>query len=55
MVKAIAEHLGVKMPGLFGFIPWSCLVLITPFVLLTALFFWRSKDFPAERLERAFL
>ncbi|MGO9544993.1 MAG: sodium:proton antiporter [Rhodomicrobium sp.] len=39
MVKAIAQHLGVKMPGFFGFMVWSTLVLIPPFILLTALFF----------------
>jgi Na+/H+ antiporter NhaD/arsenite permease-like protein len=39
MVKAIAEHLGVKMPGFFGFMLWSGAVLIPAFVLLTAIFF----------------
>jgi Na+/H+ antiporter NhaD/arsenite permease-like protein len=39
MVKAIAEHLGVKMPGFFGFMLWSGAVLIPAFALLTAIFF----------------
>jgi Na+/H+ antiporter NhaD/arsenite permease-like protein len=39
MVKAIAEHLGVKMPGFFGFMLWSGAVLIPAFVLLTVIFF----------------
>jgi Na+/H+ antiporter NhaD/arsenite permease-like protein len=39
MVKAIAEHLGVKMPGFFGFMLWSGAVLIPAFLLLTVIFF----------------
>jgi Na+/H+ antiporter NhaD/arsenite permease-like protein len=39
MVKAIAEHLGVKMPGFFGFMLWSGAVLIPAFALLTVIFF----------------
>jgi Na+/H+ antiporter NhaD/arsenite permease-like protein len=39
MVKAIAEHLGVKMPGFLGFMLWSGAVLIPAFVLLTVIFF----------------
>jgi Na+/H+ antiporter NhaD/arsenite permease-like protein len=39
MVKAIAEHLGVKMPGFFGFMLWSGAVLIPAFAVLTAIFF----------------
>ena len=39
MVKAIAEHQGVKMPGFFGFMVWSSVVLIPAYVLLTAIFF----------------
>jgi Na+/H+ antiporter NhaD/arsenite permease-like protein len=39
MVKAIAEHLGVKMPGFFGFMLWSGAVLVPAFVLLTVIFF----------------
>ena len=39
MVKAIAEHLGVKMPGFFGFMLWSGAVLMPAFAVLTAIFF----------------
>jgi Na+/H+ antiporter NhaD/arsenite permease-like protein len=39
MVKAIAEHLGVKMPGFFGFMLWSGAVLMPAFLLLTVIFF----------------
>ena len=39
MVKAIAGHLGVKMPGFFGFMVWSAAFLMPAFVLLTAIFF----------------
>jgi Na+/H+ antiporter NhaD/arsenite permease-like protein len=39
MVKAIASHLGVKMPGFFGFMVWPAAVLIPAFVLMTIIFF----------------
>ncbi len=39
MVKAIAEHAGVKMPGFFGFMAWSGIVLLPAFLLLTAVFY----------------
>ena len=39
MVRSIAGHLGVKMPGFFGFMVWSAIFLLPPFVLLTAIFF----------------
>ena len=39
MVKAIAESRGVRMPGFFGYLAWSCVCLIPLFVLLTVLFF----------------
>ena len=39
MVKSIAEHSGVKMPSFFGYIAWSCAILIPIFILLTVLFF----------------
>jgi Na+/H+ antiporter NhaD/arsenite permease-like protein len=38
MVKAIAEQSGVKMPGFFGYMAWSCAVLLPLFVLVTVLF-----------------
>jgi Na+/H+ antiporter NhaD/arsenite permease-like protein len=36
MVKAIAESRGVKMPGFFGYLAWSCAVLL-PLLLLVSL------------------
>jgi len=39
MVKAIAEESGVRMPSFFGYMAWSCGILLPVFVLLTLLFF----------------
>lgn len=39
MVKAVAEHSGVKMPSFFGYMAWSAAVLLPVFALLTLLFF----------------
>ena len=39
MVKAIAEKSGVKMPGFFGYMLYSCGFLIPLFILVTFLFF----------------
>jgi Na+/H+ antiporter NhaD/arsenite permease-like protein len=39
MVKAIAEQRGVKMPSFFGYMLWSCAILLPLFALLMALFF----------------
>jgi len=39
MVKAIAEQRGVKMPGFFGYMAWSCAILLPLFGLLSLLFF----------------
>jgi Na+/H+ antiporter NhaD/arsenite permease-like protein len=41
MVYAIARHRGVKMPGFFGYMMWSCLVLIPIFLIAGFLFFGR--------------
>ena len=38
MVKAIAEHRGVKMPSFFGYMLWSAAVLLPLFVVVTLLF-----------------
>ena len=35
MVKAIAEQRGVKMPSFFGYMAWSCAVLLPLLVVLT--------------------
>jgi Na+/H+ antiporter NhaD/arsenite permease-like protein len=39
MVKAIAEHAGVKMPSFFGYLAWSLIFLAPVFVGVTLLFF----------------
>ncbi|TGV12126.1 sodium:proton antiporter [Mesorhizobium sp. M8A.F.Ca.ET.173.01.1.1] len=39
MVYAIARHRGVKMPGFFGYMLWSGLVLIPTFLIAGFLFF----------------
>jgi Na+/H+ antiporter NhaD/arsenite permease-like protein len=39
MVKAIAESRGVRMPGFFGYMLWSGLVLAPLFVVATFIFF----------------
>jgi Na+/H+ antiporter NhaD/arsenite permease-like protein len=39
MVKAIAERSGVRMPSFFGYLRWSCLILLPLFAALTLLFF----------------
>ncbi len=39
MVKAIAEHSKVRMPSFFGYMAWSCAVLLPCFVVLQLVFF----------------
>jgi Na+/H+ antiporter NhaD/arsenite permease-like protein len=39
MVKAIAESAGVKMPGFFGYMLYSCAVLLPVLLLVTLVFF----------------
>lgn len=39
MVKAIAESRGLRMPGFFGYMLWSGLVLVPLFLIMTILFF----------------
>ncbi|WP_246691294.1 MULTISPECIES: sodium:proton antiporter [unclassified Mesorhizobium] len=39
MVYAIARHRGVKMPGFFGYMAWSGLVLVPVFLITGFLFF----------------
>jgi Na+/H+ antiporter NhaD/arsenite permease-like protein len=38
MVKAIAEQGGVRMPGFFGYMAWSCGILLPLFMALTWVF-----------------
>jgi Na+/H+ antiporter NhaD/arsenite permease-like protein len=42
MIYAIAVERGVKMPSFFGFMIWSCAVLLPVFGLITYLFVWRT-------------
>jgi Na+/H+ antiporter NhaD/arsenite permease-like protein len=39
MVKSIAEGMGYRMPSFFGYLAYSCVVLLPVFVLVTYLFF----------------
>lgn len=39
MVKAIAEERGVRMPSFFGYMAWSCCILLPLFAIMTFLFF----------------
>jgi Na+/H+ antiporter NhaD/arsenite permease-like protein len=39
MVRSIAQHRGWKMPGFFGYMAWSGLILLPFFVLITFIFF----------------
>lgn len=39
MVRSIAEENGIKMPSFFGYMAWSCGILIPLFVLVTFVFF----------------
>ncbi|UYN94476.1 MAG: sodium:proton antiporter [Enhydrobacter sp.] len=39
MVKAVVEDAGIRMPSFFGYMAWSCVILLPLFVLITFLFF----------------
>lgn len=39
MIKAIVEDRGIPMPSFFGYMVWSCTILLPLFALLTFLFF----------------
>ena len=39
MVKAVAEDRGVAMPGFFGYMAWSCAVLLPLFAVTTVIWF----------------
>jgi Na+/H+ antiporter NhaD/arsenite permease-like protein len=38
MVKSVAERMGVRMPTFFGYMGWSCLILLPLFGLVTLIF-----------------
>lgn len=39
MVKAIAESEGIQMPSFFGYLKWSCAILLPLFMILTVVLF----------------
>jgi len=39
MVKSIAEERGIRMPSFFGYMGWSCTVLLPLFVIMSFIFF----------------
>jgi Na+/H+ antiporter NhaD/arsenite permease-like protein len=39
MVKAIAEDRGIRMPSFFGYMAWSCCVLLPLFAVMTLIWF----------------
>ena len=39
MVKAVSEDRGVKMPSFFGYMAWSCCILIPLFIIMTFIWF----------------
>lgn len=39
MVRAIAEHAGIRMPSFFGYLGWSLVVLMPVFAAITFVFF----------------
>jgi Na+/H+ antiporter NhaD/arsenite permease-like protein len=39
MVKAIAEDRGIKMPSFFGYMAWSCTILLPLFAIMTLIWF----------------
>jgi len=39
MVKAICEERGIRMPSFFGYMLWSCTILLPLFVVVTVVFF----------------
>ena len=39
MVKAIAEDRGIRMPSFFGYMAWSCSILLPLFALITWIYF----------------
>ena len=40
MVKAVVEDRGIEMPSFFGYMAWSCAVLLPIFVAATFVFYW---------------
>lgn len=39
MIRSIATHRGIRMPGFLGYLAWSCALLIPVFALLSVIFY----------------
>lgn len=39
MVKAIAEDRGIRMPSFFGYMAWSCAILVPLFIIMSMIWF----------------
>ena len=39
IVKSICQERGIRMPGFFGYLAWSCTILLPLFALVTVIFF----------------
>ena len=39
MVKAIAEDRGIRMPSFFGYMAWSCAILVPLFIMMSIIWF----------------
>ena len=39
LIRAIASYRGVRMPSFFGYMAWSCTLLLPAFLVLTIVFF----------------
>ena len=39
MVRAIAEERGIAMPSFFGYMAWSCIILVPIFIVISFVFF----------------
>jgi hypothetical protein len=44
MVKSIAEQAKIKMPSFFGYMAYSCVILLPVFVLVTLVFLKRIPE-----------
>ncbi|AXB81868.1 hypothetical protein ACT01_06270 [Megasphaera hexanoica] len=42
MVKSIVEENNIKMPSFFGYMGWSCAILIPAFLIDVMLFFFKE-------------
>ncbi len=47
MVKVICEHQKIKIPSFFGYMLWSCGILVPLFIIVTLVFFVQVPIDPA--------